>query len=90
MAKTKKRSEVAAPAKDRLEQPLTWFRRGDYPRARAAFAEVVASPEATDAEREAARDLMAATRVDRATLAAGLTCLGIFAVAVTLTALVQP
>lgn len=88
MAKSKKAPSKAA--KDPLEGPLQTFSEGDYVSARAQLEALGAQTGVADSTRAASESLVAATQVDRTTLYVGLTCLGVFCVAVLLVSTIQP
>ncbi|MGB8932567.1 MAG: hypothetical protein WCC48_15090 [Anaeromyxobacteraceae bacterium] len=56
----------------RAERLRTLYDAGDHGAARRLAAEVLAGPEATDAEREAAAEIRARTAPDRAVVIAGI------------------
>lgn len=75
---------------DPLAQPIRAFAEGNYVAARKIFEQLSNNEKLTDAGRETAKQLSAATRIDPFTIWVGLICLGVFTGAVILTSLIQP
>lgn len=95
MAKAgKKRSEKTTPSRVVVEGPLSAareaFGRGDYGRAKVLLREHVADASLSEGEREEAKELLAATGLERGTLWVGLACVGLLALVILVTKLIQP
>lgn len=83
MAKTKERIAPPTPA-------IATFERGDYRAARSMLDERANDSSLEAGQRETARRLLDATRIDRTTLWVGLACVGLFLLVVVATRLTQP
>jgi hypothetical protein len=97
MAKGKKRGEKGpdkklppASAGDALAPAVRTFATGDYIRARAELAQKLNDPELSEGEREEARELIAATQIERGTLWVGLACVALLIIVIVVTAITQP
>ncbi|MFO0726869.1 MAG: hypothetical protein U1E65_24000 [Myxococcota bacterium] len=94
MAKKKDaaRAEAKAPPPENqaLEEALNVFRRGDYVRARGLLGPLVDDASLSENARQQARDLLAATKSDRAILLTGLAALGLLCLVIAFTAFIQP
>ncbi|MCA9551513.1 MAG: hypothetical protein KC933_15865 [Myxococcales bacterium] len=69
---------------------LDAFTEGDYPEARRRFAERIAAEDASESERNVARRLINATRLERGALWVALACLGLYGLVIAVATLKQP
>ncbi len=75
---------------DPLQQALRVFENGDYVEARARLEPLAENSELAEGEREMARGLVEATKVDSGALKVGLAVLGLYGLALTITVFLQP
>lgn len=92
MARPKKKKDASAKVRtvDPLEPGLTAFDEGDYVEARRLLSVPGDDPDLSESQRQQARDMKAATQLERGALLVGLACIGLFLIAVLLTSLKQP
>ncbi|MEM7678263.1 MAG: hypothetical protein AAF449_19910 [Myxococcota bacterium] len=92
MARSKKKKDASAKAtnNDPLQPGVAAFESGDYALARRLLSARADDPELSESQRQQARDMIDATRLERGTLLVGLACVALFLFAVVFTALKQP
>lgn len=92
MARSKKKKDASAQAKndDPLHPGITAFDAGDYIATRRELIPRSGDPELSEAQRQQARDTVAATRFERGTVLVGLACMALFVIAVVFTSFKQP
>ncbi len=90
MARSKKKKHSSALSADPLHPGVEAFDAGDYVQARRQLAPLADDPELSEAQRQQARDTIAATRLERGAVLVGLACIMLFAIAVIFTAFKQP
>lgn len=93
-AKTKKKAGGSSPASSEAPDPLRpgldAFARGAYPEARALLGARAEASDASESERKMAERFIAATKLERGTLLAGLACFGLYALVIVVTLFKQP
>lgn len=94
LAKTRGDKQAGPGGSYKREDPLAaaiaTFARGDYARAKRALAEKMNDAELSEGQREQARELYAATGLERGTLWVGIACVGLLVLVLIVTALTQP
>lgn len=90
MARPKKKKSSTDSSADPLLPGVEAFDAGDYAEARRRLAPLADDPELSEAQRQQARDTVAATRLERGAVLVGLACIMLFAIAVIFTAFKQP
>jgi hypothetical protein len=73
-----------------LDQAIKVFATGDYARARNMLVAKASDPSLSEGAKEHARELIAATRIERGTLYVGLACIALAVLTVVVTSMLQP
>lgn len=81
---------VAPPISKDLQDAIGVFAKGDYARARNMLVEKANDTNLSEGAKEQARELIAATRIERGTLYVGLACIVLFILVVLVTSAMQP
>ena len=89
MARPKKKKNAGATA-DPLHDGMQAFDAGDYVAARKILKPFADDSELSEAQRQQARDTVAATWFERGALMVGLACAALFVIAVIFTSFKQP
>lgn len=87
---SKSEPSPAAPENPALAEAVSVFKRGDYVRARRLLMGLAADSSLSEAARSQARDLLSATRSDRAILLTGVAAAALLALVAAATAFIQP
>ncbi len=92
MARSKKKKDVSPKREspDPLAPGIAAFDAGDYVVARQRLGKLAEDDELSESQREQARDMVNATKLEPATLYVGLACIVLFLLAVSITVYNQP
>ena len=80
----------APPMSKDLQDAIGVFAKGDYARARNMLFDKEKDAGLSEGAKEQARELIAATRIERGTLYVGLACIALFILVVIVTSAMQP
>ena len=82
--------KAKAKGKDPLAEAISIFARGDYAQARPLLWRLSQEPELSEGAKAQARQLEAATRVERGALLVGFASLALLLIVIVTTAVTQP